>query len=150
VIAPAIAVAALIWLALLLASPIGPASLAALMYSIGAFICHQIPERSFHLGGFQLPVCGRCLGIYAGAALAAGAGVAAQLRVAIAPLTSLDAQAVFVLSAMPTIVTFGLEWSGAWPGTNVVRAAAGAALGIGGAFVVMSAVATLHYSSCER
>jgi uncharacterized membrane protein len=34
---------------------------------VGYAICHQIPERSFHLGGHQLPLCARCTGIYMGA-----------------------------------------------------------------------------------
>ena len=72
-LAPAIALLAFAWLALLLASPFGPIPLAALTYGIGGFICHQMPERSFHLGGLQIPVCARCLGIYAGFALTAGA-----------------------------------------------------------------------------
>ena len=38
------------------------------VYAIGSLICHQLPERSFHLWGAQLPVCARCTGIYAGAA----------------------------------------------------------------------------------
>src|SRR5262245_11882327 len=40
-----------------------------LVYGIGSGICHQLPERSFYLWGRQLPVCARCAGIYAGAAL---------------------------------------------------------------------------------
>jgi uncharacterized membrane protein len=34
---------------------------------VGYAICHQIPERSFHPGGHQLPLCARCTGIYMGA-----------------------------------------------------------------------------------
>jgi uncharacterized membrane protein len=34
---------------------------------VGYAICHQIPERSFHLHGQQLPLCARCTGIYMGA-----------------------------------------------------------------------------------
>jgi uncharacterized membrane protein len=34
---------------------------------IGYAICHQIPERSFHISGHQLPLCARCTGIYMGA-----------------------------------------------------------------------------------
>src|SRR5262245_8646685 len=45
--------------------------LAAVMYGIGSLVCHQRPERSVHLFGVQMPVCARCLGIYAGAAAAA-------------------------------------------------------------------------------
>jgi uncharacterized membrane protein len=36
---------------------------------IGYAICHQIPERSFHLGGHRLPLCARCTGTYLGAAV---------------------------------------------------------------------------------
>ena len=27
-------------------------------------ICHRRPERSFHIRGFQFPVCARCTGFY--------------------------------------------------------------------------------------
>ena len=40
-------------------------------YLVGSLLCHQRPDRSFFLWGSQMPVCARCLGIYAGAALAA-------------------------------------------------------------------------------
>jgi hypothetical protein len=44
-------------------------ALAFAVYRIGGLICHQRPERSFHLFAVALPVCARCTGIYAGAAL---------------------------------------------------------------------------------
>ena len=150
-IAPALALAALAWLALLIATPIGPTSLATLMYSVGAFICHQIPERSFHLGAFQIPVCARCLGIYTGFAVAACVHVLASSRGSIRwRLTPASARWVFAAGALPTAATLALEWSGVWRGSNIVRAIAGSALGIGVALVVMSVVATLHYNACER
>ncbi len=34
---------------------------------IGYAICHQIPERTFHIHGTPLPLCARCTGIYLGA-----------------------------------------------------------------------------------
>ena len=43
---------------------------ACVVYAIGSLVCHQLPERSFHLWSAQMPVCARCTGIYAGAALA--------------------------------------------------------------------------------
>jgi uncharacterized membrane protein len=153
VIAPALALTALAWLALLIVTPLAPPSIATLMYAAGAVICHQLPERSFHLAGFQLPVCARCLGIYAGAAAAASIHVlavfvahSAQWRL----LSPAAARRVFLVSALPTVVTVALEWASVWSGTNVVRAIAGTALGVGGALVVMSAVATLHYTECLR
>ena len=37
-----------------------------LIYSLFSPICHQNPARSFFICGYQLAVCSRCLGIYAG------------------------------------------------------------------------------------
>ncbi|PWT85073.1 MAG: hypothetical protein C5B57_03695, partial [Blastocatellia bacterium] len=53
------------------------------VYAVSGLLCHQRPERSFHLLAVQLPVCARCVGIYAGAAMAAllfGAGKASTAR----------------------------------------------------------------------
>jgi uncharacterized membrane protein len=153
VIAPALALAALAWLVLLIATPFAPSSVATLVYAAGGVLCHQIPERSFHLAGYQVPVCARCLGIYAGAVVGAAIHVlgvfathAARWRV----LSPRSARRVFLVSVLPTFMTIALEWSGVWQGTNIVRAIAGVVLGVGGALVVMSAVATLHYSGCLR
>lgn len=41
------------------------------IYAIGARVCHQRAERSFHRDDVQLPVCARCTGIY----LSLGVGV---------------------------------------------------------------------------
>ena len=152
-IAPALALAALAWVALLLLAPVAHSSIATLIYAIGAVVCHQIPERSFHLAGVQLPVCARCFGIYAGAAAAAaiyvlGVFVADSARWR--TLSPRAARRVFLVSALPTMLTVALEWAGLWRGSNIVRAIAGGVVGIGGALVVMSAVATLHYSGCLR
>jgi uncharacterized membrane protein len=153
VLGVALALTAVTWLALLVITPLAPSSLATLIYAVGSVICHQLPERSFHLAGFQLPVCARCLGIYAGAAAAAsihvlGATIADTARWRL--LSPAAARRVFLGSALPTIVTVALEWSGVWFPTNVVRAMAGVVVGAGGALVVMGAVATLNYNECLR
>lgn len=69
-----IAAMSLLWTAALLLAPatlVGQKSqpswrAAALVYAIGAGVCHQRPERSFHTAGVQWPVCARCTGLYAG------------------------------------------------------------------------------------
>ena len=80
--AGAMTTATLAWAAWLAVCPLiaaaspGPIELVAVAatYRAGALICHQLPGRSFHIAGVQLPVCARCAGLYAGAA--AGAVVA--------------------------------------------------------------------------
>jgi len=41
-------------------------SFSALIYTAFAPFCHQIPSRCFHVFGYPLAVCIRCLGIYFG------------------------------------------------------------------------------------
>jgi hypothetical protein len=49
------------------------------------------------------------------------------------------------VAAMPTLATFALEWGFAWPMSNDVRAIAALPLGFAVAFVVVTALPTLHY-----
>ena len=137
------------WIALLVAAPMLPAWAGAVVYGVGSLICHQIPERSFYLAGFQLPVCTRCLGIYTGAA--AGAAFV-LMRSRSADNLFLAASATIrwlaLVAAVPTLVTVALEAAGMWYPSNLTRALAGFALGGVLAFVVVSALATLHYGEC--
>jgi len=140
-----LALATVAWLALLLVAPVLPATIGAALYLLGSHICHQRPERSFHLFAAQLPVCARCLGIYAGAA--AGSLLAPGARLHARRLTR-TLRFVLIAGAVPTLITVVLEWSGAWAAANVVRAAAGVPLGLTAALVVAQGVATLHYVGC--
>jgi uncharacterized membrane protein len=140
-----LALIAMTWLALLIFAPVLPVPVAAILYALGSRICHQRPERSFHLFAVQLPVCARCAGIYAGAAAGSLLILSASVRDQLcrfAPRTLLFA------GALPTLMTLIIEWSGAWTGANATRATAGVPLGLTVAFVVARAVATLHYGEC--
>jgi uncharacterized membrane protein len=104
-------------------SPVPPRAAAvasAAIYSVGALICHQRPERSFHLAGAQLPVCARCTGLYAGGALGVLAWVAlAGARRASArratPLTSTPvARRVLIAASIPTAITLLTALVGLW------------------------------------
>jgi hypothetical protein len=137
------------WLLLLVAAPSLAAPVAGVLYAAGSLICHQLPERSFHLQGIQLPVCARCLGIYGGAAVGSAAGAAAVGRRVLAwwrqPATRSLNWIATAVAASPTLATFVLEWGFGWPISNAVRAIAALPLGFAVAFVVVSALATLHY-----
>ncbi|HTM04385.1 MAG TPA: DUF2085 domain-containing protein [Vicinamibacterales bacterium] len=132
-----IAAAALAWLGLLLAAPFLPPPVSAALYLSGSFICHQRPERSFHLDGAQLPVCARCLGIYAGAAFGAmAAPVIGQVR---------RARMLIVIALVPALASLVVEWAGWSPLSNTIRAVTGV---MAGAVVAAVVLATLHYEQC--
>jgi hypothetical protein len=123
-------------------------------------ICHQRPERSFHLLGTQLPVCARCMGIYVGAAVMAclmslrtaaarhdtAAGVRGRADAGVddgrdAPVAQDSGPAprtVLLIAALPTAATLLFEWTtGQAPG-NWPRAISGAPLGAAVAWIVGS------------
>ena len=64
VLVAAVAAGSVSWFVLVVLSPHLSPALAAAVYAVGALICHQRPERSFHWDGAQLAVCARCTGIY--------------------------------------------------------------------------------------
>lgn len=142
----ALAGLALLWAAALLVAPLLPTAMAAALYAAGSLICHQMPERSFHVDGFQLPVCGRCLGLYLGGVMGASAGAVAPQR---HRLTSAARRfAVTAALAVPTLTTLVLEHALGWPLSNTTRALSAVPLAAAIAFVVTGGAPTLHYGEC--
>ena len=137
------------WVALIVAAPALPGWAGAVVYGFASLVCHQLPERSFHLQGIQLPVCARCIGLYGGAAAGSVAGAVNIARRWLARRPLLWTRSMKWLAtgvaASPTLATFALEWGFGWPMTNGVRAVAALPLGFAVAFVVVSALATVHY-----
>ena len=144
----AIPLLAVLWCAAIVTAPLLPPLVSAAVYAAGSVVCHQIPERSFHLGTSQLAVCARCLGIYAGGAAGAVAA-AVSWRQPEGLLTSKSnlVRSVVGLATLPTVITVTLEVLGMWSTTNETRALAGLPLGIATSFVA-TAFAKLHYKSC--
>jgi uncharacterized membrane protein len=136
------------WVLAIFTAPLLPTAISAGVYAVGSLVCHQLPDRSFHLGAFQLPVCARCVGIYAGASVGAVAMLmqtgAGARRVTGTPIMR-RGRWLLLAGALPTAITVMLETAGLWPTTNIVRAAAGFPLGLVATLVVMSALATLNY-----
>lgn len=97
---------------------------AALVYAGASRICHQRPERSFHLAGTQLPVCARCAGLYFSAAVGAlGGWVSGRRR------WRASARTALVMAAAPTAISWLLEHLGGVPMSNGLRALAALPLG---------------------
>lgn len=149
--APTFALAAAVWVLAVLAAPWLPAAVAAIAYAIGSLVCHQIPERSFHLAGVQLPVCARCSGIYAGAAIGAWIPLLRAFRPSWTRpggIAASTARWIVVAAAVPTVLSIVVERAGIANVTNTIRAMTGLPLGAGVAFVVTATLATLHYKEC--
>jgi uncharacterized membrane protein len=106
------------------------------LFPLGGFICHQRPERSFVFSGRQIPVCARCTGLYAGAA------IAAPLALFIASaLNSSRARRIALAAALPTAITWTLEFAGVASFSNAMRFVAALPLGFAAAWLVLSVMA---------
>jgi len=136
-------IGAVAWFAAILLAPIAIASptrvlsvAAAASYAGGSRICHQRPERCFWIHGRPMPVCGRCTGLYAGAALAA------PLALFLAAGASGRARSIALATAVPTLTTWGLEMAGLAHPSNSVRAIAALPLGFAAAWLVITQLRT--------
>jgi uncharacterized membrane protein len=132
------------------ATPSASSIFALTVYQVGSSVCHQRPERSFHLASRPMPVCARCTGIYAGAAIAA---VVATMWLRIprsiplkpdptqatntTTLPTPGARTVLVAAAMPALVTLLYEWTSGDAPSNEVRATTGLILGAGVAWILL-------------
>ena len=115
-------------------------------YLVGSLLCHQRPERSFFLWGSQMPVCARCFGIYAGAALAAIAWpLVARLKPSrlrsLARLggTPRSARTILIVSIVPAAASLLYEWTTGDMPANWIRALSGLPIGVVVAWIVRSA-----------
>jgi uncharacterized membrane protein len=133
--------AAATWLTCLVAAPVAMShgrlpGLTLAIYQAGSLICHQRPERSFHLAGVQLPVCARCFGLYLSGAV--GLVMASRARRA---LSNRATRALLALAAVPIAATVALEWLGMLHTTNVQRMLTGLPLGFAAGVVILRSLA---------
>jgi uncharacterized membrane protein len=128
------------WIGLIVAAPLtrfeGMASVSTPLYHFFSYICHQIPERSLHLAGFQLAVCSRCFGVYFG--LLAGF-IAYPLWRSIDEIEPLPRIWLF-LSMIPIGVDWSLTVFGYWENTHLSRFVTGAILGFACATYIVPAI----------
>jgi uncharacterized membrane protein len=126
---------------------------AAIIYTIGSVICHQLPERSFYFWATAMPVCARCAGIYTGGALVA---VAMVVRVRAGRPDRADrapgagpgfSRTIMGLAALPALASLLYEWTTGQTPSNTVRAVTGLVLGGGAALVILSAIRAEHRPS---
>jgi uncharacterized membrane protein len=143
VLAAALTTGALLWTAALFLAPMAltrrtPSleAAAGFVYQAAGLVCHQRPERSFHIRGVQQPVCARCLGLYlsgtAAALVAWLAGVRAQ--------STRRARVVFAIVASPTAVTLIVELLGIAHPSNTIRALSALPLGAAAGWIFVQSL----------
>ena len=129
-----------------LAQANGHPAFASTIYKVFSFVCHQIPERSFHLAGHQFAVCSRCTGLYPGFA------VTTLIYPLAHSLTRTDAprRRWLILAAVPLLIDFSLTYFGLWSNTHLTRFSTGALLGSVAVFYVMPGLVELSSAVRRR
>jgi uncharacterized membrane protein len=141
---------ALAIIGLIVAAPLAQAHghpvFASAIYKSFSFVCHQIPERSFHLAEHKFAVCSRCTGLYAGFAIAA----------LIYPLvrslirTDTPSRLWLILATLPLLVDFSLGYFSIWENTHLSRFVTGALLGSVAVFYIMPGLIELSQTASRR
>jgi uncharacterized membrane protein len=137
-------------LALIIGAPLaqanGHAAFASAIYKAFSFVCHQIPERSFHLIGYKFAVCSRCTGIYSGLAIA----------VLIYPLvrsfdnTQTPSLIWLFVAAAPLAIDWSLGYFSIWQNNHASRFATGALLGTTAVFYILPGLIELSSRIVSR
>ena len=124
-------------LLLILAAPLAQAGqhhqFASAIYKAFSFVCHQIPERSFHIAGYKFAVCSRCTGLYAGFAL----GTLTYPIVRSLRQTETPSIVWLFLAAAPLVIDFSLGYFSIWQNNHASRFATGALLGSVAVFFIL-------------
>jgi len=153
---PALCASAVAWATLVVAGPwlasrpeLGGTHLSAAAYGVGALVCHQRPDRSFHLAGAQLPVCARCTGLYVSAAL--GILVVWSRRRSVRAPRLAAWRSRLLWAALPTLATLVVEWWRPALTSGFLRAVAAVPLGAAaGVMLAESAGFRGRLPGCER
>lgn len=132
-----IATIALALVAMIFGAPLAQAhghpEIAAPIYKAFSFVCHQIPERSFHLSGHKFGVCSRCTGLYVGFAVAVLVYPFAR------SLKRIDTppRLWLILAALPIGIDFALTYFSIWQNNHLSRFSTGALLSSVAVFYIM-------------
>ncbi|MDT7542305.1 MAG: hypothetical protein QOE33_2209 [Acidobacteriota bacterium] len=103
------------------------------IYHLFAPLCHQLPERSFYVGGHPLAVCARCAGVYVGYAVCLALyPLARNLR-----RTDTPRRAWLVAASLPCVADFLVNFTGLWYNTHASRAVTGALFGASAVFYTL-------------
>lgn len=97
--------------------------------------CHQIPERSFFIGGYQFPLCARCTGIMVGYIFALLLYI---FRIILPPCLS-------IIMMIPLIADGGLQYLFCIMSNNIRRLVTGLMYGTGFIHTVINIIFGLMF-----
>jgi len=111
----------------------GHAVFASRIYRAFSFVCHQIPDRSFHLAGYKFAVCSRCTGIYSGLALATVTyPLVRSLKETVTP------HLIWLfLAVAPLAIDWSLGYFSIWQNNHVSRFSTGGLFGATAVFYIL-------------
>lgn len=138
------------WLGLIISVPLlkqaGFVETSAGLYYAFSFICHQIPERSFHLHEDKLAVCARCAGVYAGIFLGFLFYPLFRRVGNVEPMP----RVWLILACVPLAVDWALTFFGIWENTHATRFLTGALLGAACAVYILPALVEISLRILSR
>jgi len=97
---------------------------AQVIYFVYSFLCHQMPERSFFILGYQMAFCQRCTAIYSSTLI--GGMLFPLVRRWIRPLPWL----LYLMLNIPLAVDGSLQLFGLWESTPFRRVLSGSLFGL--------------------
>lgn len=129
-----------IWTFAIVLAPIaklnGIGTISSPLYNFFSYACHQISERSFHIGHEQFAVCSRCFGVYFG--LLAGFAIYPLWR-NIDEIEPIQRFWLF-LSLIPIAIDWSLTIFGIWENNHASRFITGLILGVACATFIVPAI----------
>jgi uncharacterized membrane protein len=139
-----------LWVMLTILAPMaqsnGLTGLSSPIYSFFHYLCHQKPDRSFHLAGEQFGVCSRCFGVYFGILLGF---VIYPLWRRIDEIEPLPKFWLFI-SLVPAGIDWSLTFFGIWENTQLSRFLTGLILGIACATFIVPAFVEITRNLTRR
>lgn len=129
-----------VWIGAIVLAPVAAANdftnISAPVYKFFSYICHQMPERSFHIESHQFGVCSRCFGVYFGLLVGFLIYPYARKIDEIEPLPRF-----WLFLAM---IPIGIDWTlgvfGIWENTHLSRFVTGLILGAACAIYIVPAL----------
>jgi uncharacterized membrane protein len=138
------------WVLLILMAPVAKANgftgVSSPLYSFFSLMCHQMPDRSFHIDGEKFGVCSRCFGIYFGL----------FFGFVIYPLWRRidETEPISRIWLFLSLIPIGVDWSltifGIWENTFTSRFITGLILGVACATFIVPATVEISRNFTYR